>query len=59
MEAGILNSIISRIEVQVNYSTKNSEDLDAVSWNYEEGILVSVNEAILILECLKKQNEQA
>ena len=59
MEAGILNSIISRIEVQVNYSIKNSEDLDAVSWNYEEGILVSVNEAILILECLKKQNEQA
>lgn len=47
----------NRLQASVDYSEKMNEDLDAVSWNYQEGILMSCNDAKLIVELLDRYNE--
>lgn len=51
-----ITAIIERLKSHIKYSEDNNEDLSAVSWNYQEGILISVNDAKRIVANLEQQN---
>lgn len=45
--------VIKDIEEKIDDCKKNGEDLDAVSFNYEIGVLISANTAQRIVSTLK------
>lgn len=61
-----IEKLTKRLQGSIDFALDNEEDLDAASWNYQEGILITVNEAKLLLDLVKncsiptvvKQSEQ-
>jgi hypothetical protein len=48
-----LEKLTKRLQGSIDYALDNEEDLNAVSWNYQEGVLITVNEAKLLLDLVK------
>jgi|GEM_PF-3648181 hypothetical protein len=48
-----IEKLTKRLQGSIDFALDNEEDLDAASWNYQEGILITVNEAKLLLEIVK------
>jgi len=48
-----IEKLTKRLQGSVDFALDNEEDLDAASWNYQEGILITVNEAKLLLDLVK------
>ena len=48
-----IEKLTKRIQGSIDFALDNEEDLDAASWNYQEGILITVNEAKLLLDIVK------
>ena len=44
----------NRLQASIDFAVKMNENLDSSSWNYQEGILLSCNEAKLVVELIKK-----
>ena len=44
----------NRLQTSIDFAVKMNENLDSSSWNYQEGILLSCNEAKLVVELIKK-----
>lgn len=44
-----IEKIVNRLRIEVDHAEENHEDMDRVSWNYQEGILISYNDAKAIL----------
>ena len=44
----------NRLQASIDFAVKMNEDLDSVSWNYQEGVLLSCNEAKLVIELINK-----
>jgi hypothetical protein len=51
-EEKLIEFLIRAIEAARN----NSEDMDKVSWEYQDGILISNNDAVLIVKRLEQLN---
>ncbi len=49
--------LLKRLQGSVKYAEKEGEDMDAVSWGMQEGILISYNEAKIIISALQKENK--
>ena len=49
-----MKEIIKNIERQLEDIKKFKEPMDEASWGYEEGVLLSGNEAKAVIEQLKK-----
>jgi hypothetical protein len=52
-EKTLLEKLTKRLEGCIDFALDNEEDLDAASWNYQEGILITVNEAKLLLDLVQ------
>lgn len=50
-----MQRIIKYLQTSVKYCKKNKENLDSKSWGYQEGILLTPNEAIKLIDAIKKQ----
>jgi hypothetical protein len=48
-----IEKLTKRLQGCIDFALDNEEDLDAASWNYQEGILITVNEAKLLLDIVK------
>lgn len=48
-----IDKLTKRLQGSIDFALDNEEDLDAASWNYQEGILITVNEAKLLLDIVK------
>ena len=48
-----IEKLTKRLQGSIDFALDNEEDLDAASWNYQEGILITVNEAKLLLDIVK------
>ena len=48
--------LIERLERNIEYVILSDQDMDRVSWPMQEGILISYNEAKLVIESLKSLN---
>ncbi len=46
--------LIKRLKEKIAFGKKYKEDMDAASWVYEEGAIISLNEAKLIVEALQQ-----
>ena len=49
--------LIERLSQSIAFAAEAGEDADAASWSYQEGILISCNEAKLIVEALKNYSK--
>ena len=49
----LLNGLAERMKVDIKDCKKFGEDLDNCSWNCEEGVLLTANEAQLLIDNLK------
>jgi len=47
-----LRNAVGIFRNKINYALDNSEELDEASWGDEKGILITVNEAMILLESL-------
>ena len=52
-----MEKLTERLKSEVNIAKDLGEDMDCVSWNYQNGILISVNEAKQVIELLNQRNE--
>ena len=48
-----MKHLIKRLEKSVAFAEKEGENMDDVSWGMQEGILISYNEAKVVIEALK------
>ena len=48
-----IEKLTKRLQGSIDFALDNEEDLNAASWNYQEGILITVNEAKLLLDLVK------
>ena len=48
-----IEKLTKRLQGSIDFALDNEEDLDSASWNYQEGILITVNEAKLLLDLVK------
>jgi hypothetical protein len=48
-----IEKLTKRLQGSIDFALDNEEDLDTASWNYQEGILITVNEAKLLLDLVK------
>lgn len=48
-----IEKLTKRLQDSIDFALDNEEDLDAASWNYQEGVLITVNEAKLLLDLVK------
>jgi hypothetical protein len=46
----------NRLQASIDFAVKMNEDFEAISWNYQEGVLLNHNEAKLVVELIKKLN---
>jgi hypothetical protein len=44
----------NRLQASIDFAVKMNEDFEAISWNYQEGVLLNHNEAKLVVELIKK-----
>ncbi len=51
-----MEKIIENIKEQIETSKNNNLGMDDADWGYEEGILLTPNEALKILEALKSKS---
>jgi hypothetical protein len=54
-----MSKLIERLESSVAYAENQGENMDDVSWNYQEGILISYNEAKAIVAAMKRDHYPA
>ena len=43
-----------RLQASVDFAIEQKEDMDVSNWNYQEGILLTPNEAKLVIDLVKK-----
>lgn len=48
-----LQKLADRLQASIDFATEHNEDFEASSWAYEEGVLLSHNEAKLVVELVK------
>ena len=46
--------LIKRLEEQISFADSNGYEMDDISWDYQKGVLVTCNEAKLILGLVKE-----
>lgn len=49
------DTIRNRIEPQIEFAVDNQENTDQVSWGYQEGVLITVEEAQYIIQILNER----
>lgn len=49
--------LIKNLKRRINFMEEDDEDMDYCSWNYQEGILITGNEAKLFLELLIEKQQ--
>lgn len=49
-----LKKLADRLQTSIDFAIKHKEDLNASSWNYQEGVLLNHNEAKSVVELVKK-----
>jgi hypothetical protein len=47
--------LLKKLQASVTYAEKEGEDMDAVSWGMQEGVLISYNDAKIIVSALQKE----
>lgn len=52
-----IESLQKRLQKSVDLAEKMEEDLDSASWIMQEGILLTYNEAKLIINLIKKSKQ--
>lgn len=50
-----LIELTKRLKAAIAFATENEKDMDAISWGYQEGTLISFNEAEMILSKLEQK----
>ena len=59
MLGNALSSLVQKMETLISEEEKyNPEQLDECSWSYQVGILITTNEAKLLLKMLDEMNTQ-
>ena len=53
----IKEKLIKRLAESIDYAQKEGYSMDEANWAYEEGALITFNEAKLIIKALKKYSE--
>jgi hypothetical protein len=48
-----IEKLTKKLQGSIDFALDNEEDLNAASWNYQEGVLITVNEAKLLLDLIK------
>jgi len=48
-----LQKLADRLQASIDFATKQNEDFEASSWNYQEGVLLNHNEAKLVVDLVK------
>lgn len=51
-----IEKILNRFSDSICFSIEQGEDMDAASWNMQEGILLSCREAQMIIDHIQKNN---
>jgi TPP-dependent indolepyruvate ferredoxin oxidoreductase alpha subunit len=51
-------TLLERLKNSVAFMEKEKEDMDEVSWQYQDGIILSGNEAKYIIEKLEELEKQ-
>ncbi len=51
-------TILEKLKFSVSVSEQCNEDLDATSWRLQEGVLISCNDAKLIIELIEKSDDE-
>lgn len=59
MSKDIIKDVVREMKEQIEQSIDFSHDADAASWGYEEGILISRNQAIAVVDLIEKQKLMA
>jgi len=49
-----MEKIMKYLQEEINEAIESDENMDAANWGYEEGILITPNEAKKILEALRQ-----
>ena len=44
-----------RLQLTVDFAIEGNEDMNASSWNQQEGVLITHNEAILVIQLINSQ----
>ena len=52
-----LQTAIEHLKYEIDEAKKYDENLDKASWSEQEGVLLSGNEAILILDFIEKHQK--
>ena len=52
-----MKKIISNLKRQVANAKKYKNGMDEASWGYEQGVLITPNEALAIIEALNEVNK--
>lgn len=52
-------TILEKLKFSVSVAEQCNEDLDATSWGLQEGVLISCNDAKLIIELIEKSDDVA
>ena len=52
--AVVKKELIERMQLDIDFAIRNECDLDSCSWGYEEGVIITVNEARFIIDELNK-----
>lgn len=50
--------LIDRLSSSISLAEREKEDMDSASWNRQEGILISYNEAKVIVNALRLEDNQ-
>ena len=54
-----MKKLIKRIKVDIKIMREHNEDIDESSFNYEYGILLTGNEAKILISAIKKNKRDA
>tara|TARA_R110000850_G_scaffold269686_1_gene402090 strand:- start:9 stop:191 length:183 start_codon:yes stop_codon:yes gene_type:complete len=49
----MIDKFRDRLQDSVNSAIKDKEDMDYCSWNYQEGVLLTPNEAKFVIQLIK------
>lgn len=49
------NKLTDRLNLEIRYEQDRPDLHDEISWRYQHGIIISVNEAKLFVDLLKKE----
>ena len=50
--------LIKKLSDDVKLIKKYKKDMDQASWGYEEGVLISGNDALYLIQVLKEDNKR-